>query len=220
MTTTESDAIVYVVDDDAAVRDSIRALVGLLGFDVRTCASAEEFLSSYDPKRPGCLVLDMRMPGMNGLELQERLAAQAAKIPVIVVTGHADVPMSSRSFRLGAWDFIEKPFDGRELLERIKTAVAMSRQTQESEAETAQIRRRLAMLTRRERQVMDLVLRGLPNKVIAQELGIAQRTVEEHRSHVMKKTQAGSLPELTRMVLRAEPQEPPPTGGYSAGCAP
>ncbi len=220
MTTAESDAIVYIVDDDAAVRDSIRALVGLLGFDVGTFASAEEFLSSYDPMRPGCLVLDMKMPGMNGLELQERLAAQAAEIPVIVVTGHADVPMSSRSFRLGAWDFIEKPFDGRELLERITSAVATSRQTRRKEAEVAAIRKRLAVLTRRERQVMDLVLQGLPNKAIAQELGIAQRTVEEHRSHVMKKTRASSLPELTRMVLRAEPQGQPPTGGYSAGCAP
>jgi two-component system response regulator FixJ len=199
-----ADAIVFVVDDDAAMRDSLRWLLQSVGFAVRTCASAEEFLAVYDPAQAGCLVLDIRMPGIGGLGLQAELAARQIELPVIIITGHAEVPTAVRAFKAGAFDFLEKPFGDQLLLDRVRQAVDRDRQRRLARAEREAAVERLQRLTPREREVMDRVIVGQPNKVIAIDLGISPKTVEVHRAQVMRRMKVQSVAELVRLVLRAQ----------------
>jgi two-component system response regulator FixJ len=200
----ESPPTVYVVDDDSGVRSSIRVLMKSVGLPATQFASAQEFLSAYRVAQPGCLVLDIRMPGMNGLELQEELNRRGAVIPVIFITGHGDVPMAVEAMRHGAFEFLQKPFRDQELLDRIQQALARDQESRQGLKEHERIRVQLASLTPREREVLDLVATGKANKVVAQDLGVSQRTVEIHRARVMKKMGAKSLAQLVRMVLDLE----------------
>lgn len=201
---------VFVVDDDEAVCRALRLLIKSAGMNAQTYASAEQFLDGYKPSRPGCLLLDIQMPGMNGLALQEQLAQRKLKIPVIIITGHGDVPMAVRAMKLGAVDFIEKPFRDQALLDHIKRAIDQDAQDRRDQAELDQIEQRLGLLSRRERQVMDLVVTGKLNKVIAYKLGIAQKTVEFHRANVMRKMRVKSLAELVQLAVKAGAPESPP----------
>jgi FixJ family two-component response regulator len=196
---------VFVVDDDKAVRDSLALLVHSVGLEVETFASAAEFLDAYRSNRRGCLITDIRMPGMSGLELQEKLSADDIRIPVIVLTGHGDVPAAVRALKGGAVDFVEKPFNPQALLDLIQQAIARDTEIREQAAQEAAVAERVALLTPREHEIMGLVVAGKANKVIAIELAISERTVELHRGRIMKKMQARSLAELMRMVL---PQNP------------
>ncbi|MEW6249155.1 MAG: response regulator transcription factor [Planctomycetota bacterium] len=200
---------VFVVDDDQALCESLQWLLESVGLAVRTFPSAEQFLAAYDPADPGCLVLDIRMPGMNGLDLQNRLGGRGITLPVIVITGHGDVPLAVRALRAGAVDFLEKPVHDQLLLQRIRAALerdAATRREQERRSGTAA---RLAHLTPREREVLELVVAGRANKQIAAELGVTQKTVEVHRKRVMQKMGVRSAVALTRLILE---QRPPPTG--------
>lgn len=194
-------ATVYVVDDDEQVRKSLRWLIEPLGLRVIACPDAYQFLDQYVADATACLVLDVRMPLMSGLDLQELLARRDIRLPIIFISGHADVPMSVRALKAGAFDFLEKPFNGQVLLDSIQRAIVWARQTRgEREAETA-VRSRLSLLSERERQVMDLVLAGHTNRRIADELGITVRTVEAHRAKIMEKMHADSLMLLARMLV-------------------
>lgn len=204
----EPQPTVFIVDDDAAVRNAMQLLLRSVGRAAETFASADDFLGEYDSKRPGCLVLDIRMPGLGGMELQERLRATGSSIPIIFITGHADVPMAVEAMQKGAFDFIEKPIREQDLLERIADALNADH-TQRSRRESlSEIAARHARLTRREREVMALIVAGKPNKIIAWELGASQRTIEIHRARVMEKMQARSLAELVRMSLQLETSQP------------
>lgn len=195
---------VFVVDDDDAVRSSLRLLFKSWGLDAVLAASADEFLAGYDVEHPGCVVLDVRMPGMSGLELQQRLNTLGATIPIIFITGHGDVPMAVEAMQAGAFDFLQKPFRDDDLLERVRRALEHDA-AQRARLEARQgTRGRLATLTPRERDVLDLVVVGKANKVIAADLGLSQRTVEIHRARVMEKMDAASLAQLVRMVLDLE----------------
>ena len=196
-----SDATVFIIDDDQEVRQAMALLCESVGLAVETFPSADAYLQQFDPERPGCLVLDVRMPGMSGLELQARLAAEEIHPPVIIVTGHGDVPMAVRAVQAGAVNFIEKPFNDQALLDSIHRALELDARRRGQARELAAVRARLASLTPRERQVMELVVKGLRNKMIAAELNVSQSTVEAHRARVMEKMGAGSLSELMRMVL-------------------
>lgn len=198
-----SNATVFVVDDDSAMRNSLKWLIETVGMRVETSASAEEFIKSYYPGRAGCLLLDVRMPGMSGLELQEYFAKQGIKIPVIIITGHGDVPMSVRAMKAGAVDFIEKPFNDEQLLESIRNALAIDQDQRLIQAERAEIAARLAQLTPREHEVMEMVTNGKSNKEIASALGVSAKTVEAHRARVMEKMEASSLAGLVKMVIAA-----------------
>jgi FixJ family two-component response regulator len=193
---------VFVVDDDASVLDSLQFLLKSVGIDAETFSSAYEFLEVYDPDKPGCLVLDVRMPGMSGLELQEELVARGSALPIIFLTAHADVPMAVTAVKTGATDFIQKPFRDQELLDKIQHAIEQNARLREELAEHSQIARRIASLTPREREVMALIVEGRANKVIAHELGLSQRTVEIHRARVMEKMQAESVALLVQMVMQ------------------
>lgn len=195
---------VFIVDDDAAVRTAMHLLLRSVGLFVETFASADDFLAQYDRNRPGCLVLDIRMPGLSGLELQERLLALGSSIPIIFITGHADVPMAVEAMQKGAFDFIEKPVRDQDLLGRISEALSVDRRNRSRQETLSEIDERLSRLTKREREVMELVVAGKANKVIAWELGTSQRTVEIHRARVMDKMQARSLAELVRMRLELQ----------------
>ena len=197
---------VYIVDDDEAVRGSLRFLIRSVGLLAQAYDSAVEFLKSYDPRQPGCLLLDVRMPGMSGLDLQQELNRRGATIPVVFITGHGDVPMAVAAMQHGAFDFLQKPFRDQDLLDRVQRAMARDSESRSRLAARAEILARLAALTPREAEVMRLVTSGKANKVVGAELGVSQRTVEIHRAHVMEKMRAGSLAELVRMVLDA--QEP------------
>jgi two-component system, LuxR family, response regulator FixJ len=192
---------VFVVDDDEAVRDSLKLLLKSAGIVAVTSASAQELLASYDPAQPGCLVLDVRMPGMSGLEMQHELNLRGAMIPVIFITGHGDIPMAVEAMQQGAFDFLQKPFRDSDLLDRVQRALARDQEQRERLRQTDKIRERLASLSPREREVLDLVTRGKANKMVAGDLGVSQRTVEIHRAHVMQKMEAGSLAELVRMMM-------------------
>ncbi|UCC75256.1 MAG: response regulator transcription factor [Gemmatimonadota bacterium] len=194
---------VFVVDDDPAVLDSVQLLLRSVGLDAETFSSAREFLDAYDPERPGCLVLDIRMPGMSGLELQARLDSMGSTLPIVFVTAHGDVPMAVQAVKSGAIDFIEKPFCDQELIDRTQQAIEENARIREQLANRKEIAERIASLTPRERQVMELVIAGNTNKLIAHDLGISQRTVEIHRARVMDKLQAESVSELVQMVMRA-----------------
>jgi two-component system, LuxR family, response regulator FixJ len=200
---------VFVVDDDAGVRDSLRFLLKSVGMATRVFGSAVEFLDSYDVHQPGCLVLDVRMPAMNGLELQQQLNVRGALIPVIFITGHGDIPMAVEAMQHGAFDFLQKPFRDQDLIDRVRKALATDAQHRTQLLQHEQIRIRFEALTPREREVLVLMVRGLPNKIMAAELGVSQRTVEIHRARVMEKTDAGSLAQLVRMYLDLNPQDHP-----------
>ncbi len=192
---------IFIVDDDSAVRDALKFLMRSVGHPVETFGSAQEFLQSYSDDRPGCLVLDIRMPGMSGLELQQKLVEQRAIVPIIFITGHGDVPMAVEAMQAGAVDFIQKPFRDQDLLDRINQALEKDVANRAALGELNAIREKLVSLTPREREVMDLVVRGKANKVIAGDLNLSQRTVEIHRAHVMEKMNAASLAHLVRMIL-------------------
>jgi two-component system response regulator FixJ len=193
--------VVFIVDDDAAVRNSLRLLIKSIGLVPTVLESAREFLDNYDPAQPGCMVLDVRMPGMSGLELQEQLNRLGAVIPVIFITGHGDVAMAVEAMQAGAFDFLQKPFRDQDLIDRIQRALEKDRANRAVLAERSLIRQRLELLTPREREVLDLVTGGKANKVMAADLGVSQRTVEIHRARVMEKMGAASLAHLVRMVM-------------------
>ena len=195
--------LVYLVDDDEAVRDSLGILLRSVGLASEVYASALEFLEHFDPQRHACLVADIRMPGLSGLELQQRLNEQHADIPIIFITGHGDVPMAVTAMKSGATDFIQKPFRDQDLLDRIAKALEIDRARRASRAEGDAIRERLALLTPRETEVMERVVKGQANKVIAMDLGVSQRTVELHRARVMRKLRMRSLAELVQAVGKA-----------------
>jgi len=192
---------VFVVDDDRAVRESLALLVQSVGLEVETFASAGEFLDAYRPDRRGCLITDIRMPGMSGLELQERLTEDGYHIPVIVLTGFGDVPAAVRALKGGAVDFVEKPFNPQALLDLVQQALVRDTELREQAAREADLAERMALLTPREREIMALIVAGKANKVIAIDLSISERTVELHRGRIMRKMQARSVAELMRIVL-------------------
>jgi two-component system, LuxR family, response regulator FixJ len=200
---------VFVVDDDEGVRNSLRFLLKSVGLATQALASASEFLDFYKASQPGCLVLDVRMPGMSGLELQQQLNLRGAVIPVIFITGHGDIPMAVEAMQQGAFDFLQKPFRDQDLIERIQRALERDARNRAALDQHARIRERLHLLTPREREVLALMTRGKPNKIMAAELGVSQRTVEIHRARVMEKSGAASLAQLVRMVMDLEAD---PTG--------
>lgn len=192
---------VYIVDDDQAIRHAMELLMRSVGLDYEIFHSADEFLAGHTNDRAGCLVLDIRMPGLGGLELQEKLNEMGSTLPIIFITGHGDVPMAVEAMQKGAVDFIQKPFRDQELLDRITEALKTDQERRSARDEQAEVSGRIDKLTKREREVMDLVVTGKPNKVIAYELGVSQRTVEIHRARVMEKMEARSLADLVRMHL-------------------
>ncbi|HUR21756.1 MAG TPA: response regulator transcription factor [Vicinamibacterales bacterium] len=198
---TSNNAIVMVVDDDAGVRNAMRTLLKSVGLTSQLHASAHEFLSAYKPAQAGCLVLDIRMPGMSGLELQQELNVRGATIPVIFMTGHGDVPMAVEAMQHGAFDFLQKPFRDQDLLDRIQKAIARDAKLRESLVEHTRIRAHVESLTEREREVLDLMILGKQNKAIAQDLGVSPRTIEIHRARVMEKMNVQSVAELVRMMM-------------------
>ncbi|HMM53657.1 MAG TPA: response regulator transcription factor [Candidatus Desulfobacillus sp.] len=198
-----SDATVFIIDDDQAVARSLRWLIESVRLKVETFTSAQGFLDQYDPARAGCLVLDVRMPGLSGLELQERLKAQHGyHPPIIFITGHGDVQMAVRAVQAGAFDFVEKPFNDQDLLDRIQRAIAHDAGERGREEQRSQLKALFASLTPREREVLDLVVGGMSNKGIANALGLSAKTVEVHRAKVMEKLHARSLSDLVKMALQ------------------
>jgi two-component system, LuxR family, response regulator FixJ len=198
---------VFVVDDDQAMRTSLQWLIESTGMQVKTFESADAFLSNFYPERAGCLLLDVRMPGMSGLELQSYLAREGYHLPVIIITGHGDVGMAVKAMRAGAMDFIEKPFHDEDLLRSIQRALEVDQRQRLSRAARADILARVADLTPREHEVMGMVTDGKANREIAVALGVTPKTVEAHRARVMEKMRAESLAELVRMVLIAGREE-------------
>jgi FixJ family two-component response regulator len=195
----DSDPIVYVVDDDESVRDGVKRLIASVGLRVQTFGSTHDFLSAKRPEAPACLVLDVRLPESSGLELQRDLAAANVEIPIIFITGHADVPMTVRAMKAGAVEFLTKPFRGQELLDAIQDAIAKDRVAWNERAQMADLRSRYDSLTPREKEVLKLVAAGLLNKQIGGELGTSELTVKTHRGRVMEKMRADSLADLVRM---------------------
>ena len=192
--------LVYVVDDDQAVREALSLLFESAGFSVRPCPDGEAFLAGYDPARPCCLLLDLHMPGTGGLELQEALRARGRSPPIIFLTGHGDVPAAVRALQQGAADFVQKPLrDHEALIERVARCIDEHARALQAAAARTALRERLALLTPREREVLDAVCAGRANKVIAADLGISERTVELHRGRLMRKLRARSVAELVRM---------------------
>ncbi len=201
---TEYSPTVFLVDDDEAVRDSLDFLMKSVALTSRSFASADEFLAEYDPESPGCLVLDIRMPGMSGMELQQKLIEMRAILPIIFITGHGDIPMAVEAMQRGAVDFIPKPFRDHELLDRINKAIEDDRENRDALLEREEVERRIEKLTPREKQVLELVVQGKANKVIAGDLEVSQRTVEIHRARVMEKMQVRSLAQLVSMVMQIQ----------------
>ena len=200
---------VFVVDDDVTVRDGLRCLLESVELPVETFASGQEFLNAYRPPRGGCLVLDLRMPGMSGLELQEQLLARRISLPVIIVTGHGEVATAVKAMRNGALDFFQKPYSQQELLDRIQQALARDAKLRAEQNQFAEFANRLARLTTREQEVLYRIVEGKANKVVAGELGISVKTVEAFRAKIMEKTQAQSLADLVRVVYIAHGCAPP-----------
>jgi FixJ family two-component response regulator len=199
---TEADAVVFVVDDDAAVRRSLENLFRSVGLRVEAFSSAQDFLRSKLPDVPGCLVLDVRLPGLSGLDLQKRMAEADLEIPIVFITGHGDIPMTVQAMKAGAVEFLTKPFRDQDLLDAIQQALERARKAREQRGEIEELHHRYRSLTRREREVMALVVAGLLNKQIAGELAMSETTVKIHRHQVMEKMEAGSLAELVRMADR------------------
>jgi len=197
---TDLDPIVFIVDDDLSVRRSTERLIRSAGFKVLTFTSAREFLASPRPEGPACLVLDVRMPGLSGMELQRELTQSGTHIPIIFITGHGDIPMSVRAMKAGAVEFLTKPFRSRSLLEAVRAAIERDRSAHKSRSETGELRQRYEQLTPREREVMALVVAGQLNKQVASELSTTERTIKFHRANIMQKMGVASLADLVRMV--------------------
>jgi FixJ family two-component response regulator len=200
----DADAIVFVVDDDSSIREAIKSLVGLAGLRVETFGTAQEFLQSKRPDLPGCVVLDVELPDLSGLDLQRELAAHGIKLPIIFITGYGDIPMSVRAMKAGALEFLTKPFRDQDLLDAIQQALERDRAARQHSSEIAELRNRFDALTAREKEVMSLVVAGWLNKQIGFELEISEITVKIHRGRVMNKMGAQSLAELVRMTERLE----------------
>jgi RNA polymerase sigma factor (sigma-70 family) len=193
---------VFIVDDDQAVARSLRWLIESVQLKVETFASAQAFLDGYATTKPGCLVLDVRMPGMSGIELQERLTVQRIRVPIIFITGHGDVQMAVRAVQAGAFDFIEKPFNDQDLLDRIQRAISFDSEQRARDSLRARLSALLASLTPREREVLNLVVEGMSNKAVANTLGLSAKTVEVHRAKVMEKMHARSVADLVKMAMQ------------------
>lgn len=204
-------ATIFVVDDDEPVRDAIGMLLDTVGLEFRSFGSGQEFLDAFDPGMVGCLVLDIRMPGISGLDVQERLIELESALPIIFITGHGDVPMAVEAMRRGAVDFIRKPFRDQELLNRINEALVVGEENRSRIADLEKARERVASLTPRETEIFARVAKGEANKVIAIELGISERTVEIHRSQAMHKTESRTLADLVRLKLQLDAIEPSAT---------
>lgn len=202
---TELPPVVYVIDDDPSMRAALEDLVRSVGLQVRAFPSPQEFLESKPADAPGCLVLDIRLPGMSGLSFQKELVKAGLPLPVIFITGHGDIPMSVRAMKAGAVDFLTKPFHDQDLLDAIHAAIERDRGKRRETLLITELRKRYETLTERERHIMTFVVAGRPNKQIAAELDLSEMTVKVHRGQVMRKMKAGSLPELVRMsdTLRA-----------------
>lgn len=221
------DAIVYLVDDDPAVRRGLERLIATAGFSVRALSTAREFLSLLSPDVPACLVVDLRMPEVDGLELQAELARRGRTIPLVFISGHATVPDSVRAMKAGAVDFLSKPVPGDLLLDVIGRAIARDRTHRAEQARHVQVQERYALLTARERQVFAMLVRGLPNKQIGQAMGIVEKTVKVHRGRVMRKMRAESLPDLVwsatllpAFLRTGETPHPAPRGGVGLSQVP
>jgi FixJ family two-component response regulator len=202
-------ATVFIIDDDRGIRQAIQDLVESVGLRAESFATAQEFLSSKGTDGPSCLVLDVRLPQMSGLDFQRRLADTGMQIPIVFITAHGDIPMSVRALKSGAVEFLTKPFRDQDLLDAIQQALQRDRAAREQQAEIHDLQERYYALTAREREVMTLVVSGMPNKQIASEIGASEATVKIHRGHVMEKMQAGSVVELVRMAdkLKLSPRK-------------
>ena len=195
---------VFIVDDDEAVRGALRLLMKSVGHEARTFDSGDEFLAYCSPGILGCLILDIRMPGMSGLELQQKLHKQGVNIPIIFITGHGDVPMAVQAMKYGAMEFLQKPFREQDLIDLVNQAFEKNEKSHELALQRMEIEPRIEKLTARERQIMEMIVQGNANKVIAIDLCVSQRTVETHRTRIMRKMQAKSLPELVQMAVRLQ----------------
>ena len=196
----EPEPIVFVIDDEAQIRDGFKSLIRSIGLRAETFASAREFMQAKRPDAPACLVLDVRMPGLSGLDLQRELSEAQIHIPIIFITGHGDIPMSVRAMKDGAMEFLTKPVRGQDLLDAVQKAIDRDREFRKQRADLEGIRKRFDSLTPRETEVLNLVVAGLLNKQIADRLGTSELTIKTHRAHVMEKTRADSLAHLVRMA--------------------
>ena len=209
----EASPVIFVIDDDASVRKGVSRLLRSLGFEVEIFASAEQFLEREPYQGIGCIVLDVRMPGLSGMDLQDELNRAGHKLPIVFITGHGEIPMSVQAMKRGAVDFLSTPFDDKELLRAVNEAVATARRTEAQRADTGDALRRVELLTPREREILRYVISGMLNKQIAYRLDIAEKTVKVHRGHIMEKLGIGSVAELVRLAEKAgiKPSDKPRT---------
>lgn len=208
-------AIVFIVDDDPSVRKALGRLLRSFGFQVEVFSAAQKFLEHKLPDAPGCLVLDVRLPGLDGLELQRSLSEANVTLPIVFITGHGDIPMTVRAMKAGAVDFLPKPFEDQDLLNAVRQAIAKDVQARQEQADVTVLQQRVDALTPREREVLELVVSGMLNKQVGHQLGITEKTIKVHRAQVMHKMQAGSLAELVRMAEKVgikPPQSQPSLG--------